>query len=181
MGREPSAGGAHLRVFALAAGGFVLFAIAIGWTGFGPALRWLGPDVVAAGELDPGPHGVPRTLPPRNSCASITGTDLRSPEEGLWFERNCVTPTAHRPASSTTCNRSEIDTHEFEEITPGLYIYRGSRSDHSYLWYASNEGCYDLVSSRLVSAVCADRTVTFRWGNEACAQHGGILVRVNGR
>lgn len=176
----PTRGSDQIRLFALAAGLLLLVGGSLSATGLGAALAWLGPEVVAAGVITPG-DGPARPLAPRTDCAAITGTDLRSPEEGLWFERHCATPTTHRSASTSTCNRSELSPTEFHEIAPNLFTYRGDRSDHAYLWYRSAEACFDLVSSRLVSAVCADMTVTFRWGPDACVPHGGILARVNGR
>lgn len=118
-------------------------------------------------------------LPDRTSCADIGRTDLRSPAEGVWVEANCV--TMRFIESSTSCNRTSVDAPEFVERAPQLYVFRGATAHQAYLWFESAAGCYDLVSSRSITAVCSDRTVTFSWDADACAGHGGVLFRVNGR
>lgn len=186
MRRAPARTSDRIPLFALASVMLLVLAGALTAARGSPA--WSASEAVAEGGTGPGhiEHGggsvTPRRQPPRTDCAAIAGTDLRSPEEGLWYERNCATLSAHQPASTvTTCNRTEMKPDEFREIGPGLFIYRGDRSDHAYLWYQSAPECFDLVSSRLVTAVCVDMTVTFRWGPDACARHGGTLAQVNGR
>jgi hypothetical protein len=124
---------------------------------------------------------VTRALPDRTSCTEIGRSDLRSPAEGLWVQRNCVAP-AQLPstASVTVCNRTSLDPGEFTEVAPGLHVFRHPSAGQLYLWYASAEGCFDLVSDRVVTAVCRDQSVTFSWSASACSAHGGVLALVNG-
>jgi hypothetical protein len=123
----------------------------------------------------------PPALPNRTSCAAIGRSDLRSPAEGLWVQGNCVAAPQLPPAeSATSCNRTALDPGEFTEVAPGLHVFRHPSAGQSYLWYASSEGCFDLVSDRVVTAVCGDQTVTFSWSTSACAAHGGVLALVNG-
>lgn len=120
-------------------------------------------------------------LADRTSCIEIDRSDLRSPQEGLWFQSNCV-PVSGSPllASSTDCNRRALDPADFTEVSPGLHVFRQSWASQGYLWYAGSEGCFDLVSARVVTAVCIDLAVSFEWDANACSAHGGILTWVNG-
>lgn len=121
-------------------------------------------------------------LDDRASCAEIGSSDLRSPSEGLWFQSNCA-PIPEPPliASTTNCNRTSLDPGEFTEVSPGLYVFRQTWASAAYLWYASSETCFDLVSARVVTAVCADQAVSFNRDASACSAHGGTLAWVNGR
>jgi hypothetical protein len=143
------------------------------WGSVAGGERAFAEDTTAAGRI-------PKPLPNRTSCADIDRSDLRSPEEGLWFEANCGT-ARNADAPPAACNRTALDAREFVEAAPGFFVYRHPGSSSGYLWYAAGENCYELVSSRVVTAVCADRVVTFKWSQDACASHGGTLVRVNGR
>jgi hypothetical protein len=136
------------------------------------------PPVLAAEQLTE----FPRTPVNGTSCEEIGSSDLRSPLEGLWFQSNCIVrPEAPLGAASTSCNRTSLDSAEFREVSPGLYIFRQTPSSHAYLWHSSSETCFDLVSAKVVTAVCADQTVTFNWKTSACSSHGGVLAWVNGR
>lgn len=121
-------------------------------------------------------------LADRTSCAEMGSSDLRSPPEGVWYQANCV-PAFALPliAPITSCNRTSLDLAEFTEVSPGLYVFRQAGATSAYLWFASSGGCFDLVSTRVVSAVCADQTVSFSWSKRACSSHGGVLTWVNGR
>jgi hypothetical protein len=119
----------------------------------------------------------------RSSCAEVGASDLQLPSEGLWFQSNCLAPS--QPAlvapMATTCNRTSLDPAEFTGVSPDLYVYRQARASTAYLWYASSEACFDLVSTRSVTAVCADYFVSFQWNARlACSGHGGVLALVNG-
>ena len=115
----------------------------------------------------------------RTSCHEIGASDLRSPREGLWFQDNCV-PVSDGPLAGTTpCNRRAIDGAEFTEVAPHLYVFRQSWASVGYLWYGA-EACFDLVSGQIVTAVCADLTVSFKWDPDVCSAHGGVLTWVNG-
>ena len=125
---------------------------------------------------------LPAALANRASCAEIGRSDLRSPPEGLWFQRNCIAaPAAPLVAANTSCNRTALDPAEFAEVSPRLYVFRRTLSSPAYLWYSSSESCFDLVSTRVVTAVCADQTVSFSWKASPCSAHGGVLAWVNGR
>lgn len=124
----------------------------------------------------------PAQVGDRADCAEIGLSDLRSPPEGLWFQSNCVAvPVAPLAANVTSCNRTSLNPAEFAPIAPGLYVTRGTAASQTFLWYASSDSCYDLVSARSVTAVCTDQTITFNWSTNVCAAHGGILAWVNGR
>lgn len=138
-----------------------------------------GPQVVNAGvfvtETRP-------TIAGRTNCAEIGVSDLRSPAEGLWFQTNC-TRTAGTQANliSTTCNRTSLDN-SFTQVAPGLFVSRLNAGSQGFLWYSESETCFDLVSARIVTAVCVDQTVSFDWrAGSGCSSHGGVLVLVNGR
>lgn len=146
----------------------------------------------AYGRLDAGPPtpaiaalestDVPPSPAHRTSCAEIGASDLRSPLEGLWFQSNCA-PILEPglTAISTKCNRVSLES-TFAPVAPGLYVSRQSPAAQGFLWYASSEACFDLVSARAVTAVCADQTVSFS-GNarSVCSSRGGVLAWVNGR
>jgi hypothetical protein len=135
-----------------------------------------GPPAPAA---EPAVHSSP-VLPDRTACLDIGTSDLRSPREGLWFQDNCL-PEAEGPLAGTApCNRSTFDTPEFDQVTSDLHVFRQSPSSFGYLWYAGAEACIDLVSARIVTAVCVDMTVSFRWVADPCAARGGVLTWVNG-
>ena len=141
-------------------------------------LTGVNPPALAAAQLTE----LPAALANRTSCAEIARSDLRSPPEGLWFESNCLlVPEPPLVANVTNCNRTSLDPTEFTSVAPGLFVTRQTPSSPAYLWYASSETCFDLVSARIVTAVCADQTVSFRWGTGACIAHGGVLAWVNGR
>ena len=153
---------------------FVIIANPQGWLPAGAGPLALGAGQLA--ELSP-------ALANRTSCAEIGNSDLRSPSEGVWVQGNCF-PIAELPliASTTSCNRRSLDSGELTVIAPGLYIYRQALGSPAYLWYSSSETCFDLVSARVVTAVCADQAVTFQWNaRSACSGHGGVLAWVNGR
>jgi hypothetical protein len=141
-----------------------------------PLLASLGSPAVAADQ--PG-HSSPAAVD-RTSCLEIGSSDLRSPGEGLWFQGHCVSSAVEPSAIAGSCNRSVLDPAGFTEISPGLHVFRQSWSSMGYLWYAGADGCFSLVSSRIVTAVCVDLTVSFKWDAGACAVHGGVLSWVNG-
>jgi hypothetical protein len=147
------------------------FAIAI-------AVAWGVPGRGAERASAEEPAPAKRGAPDRSTCKEIAGSDLRSPAEGVWFEANCAAAGGLQAApAAPTCNRTSLDPREFTEVAPGLFVFR-----QAYLWYASADDCFDLVSTRAVTAVCADRAVTFKWSREdPCAKHGSTLVRINGR
>jgi hypothetical protein len=132
---------------------------------------------VAAEQSSESPH-----VAGRSNCAEIGGSDLRSPSEGLWFQSSCIT-TVEPPLLPfiTKCNRTSLDD-GFTLLAPGLYVFRSPQSAAAFLWYGSAETCFDLVSEKIVTAVCADRAVSFKWNaRSACSVHGGVLAMVNGR
>jgi hypothetical protein len=133
------------------------------------------PVAAAAGLIDDSPGSVNRT-----SCAEFGTSDLGSPAEGVWFQANCTgSPAASLEGSRGECNRTSLDPSKFAMIAPGLYVFNGPPASRAFLWYASAENCFSLVSGRVVTVVCADQTVSFRWSDGACAVHGGVLARVN--
>ena len=159
---------------------FTVLVVATLWMA-GPALSRvfssLGPPALAAEEsVLASPE-----LADRMSCPEIGISDLRSPLEGIWYQGNCVAAsTTPLLDGSTVCNRSALDAGEFAEVAPGLHVFRRSFASTGYLWYARSEGCFDLVSARVVTMVCVDLTVSFAWDAKACTAHGGVLTRVNG-
>ena len=118
----------------------------------------------------------------RTSCAEIGISDLQSPVEGLWFQTNCSSNVSPQPNQvSTNCNRSTLDD-SFTSVAPGLFVSRLNSGSLGFLWYSQSEGCFDLVSARVVTAVCVDQTVSFDWSaRSGCTGHGGVLAWVNGR
>jgi hypothetical protein len=150
----------------------VVVANSNGWLPVG-----VGPPAFAAEQL----REFPPALADRTSCAEVESSDLRSPAEGLWYQSNCIpVPEAALVATSTSCNRTSLPAGEFTEVSPGLYVFRQTRTAAAYLWYSTSDACFDLVSARVVTAVCADRTVTFSWKASACSAHGGVVAWVNG-
>jgi hypothetical protein len=128
------------------------------------------------------PREVSIALPDRSSCGEIGTSDLRSPREGLWFQSNCVAvPEAPLIATNTSCNRTSLNPTEYAAIGSGLFVYRQAPGSQGWLWYASAESCFDLVSTRVVTAVCADQTLSFSLNASACSSHGGVAAWVNGR
>jgi hypothetical protein len=124
----------------------------------------------------------PQALANRTSCAEFGGSDLRSPAEGVWFQRNCTARSASLQERSTAeCNRTALDPAEFRLVAPGLYVFTQGPASRAYLWYSSSESCFDLVSARVVTVVCTDQTVSFDWSAGACSAHGGVLASVNAR
>lgn len=118
----------------------------------------------------------------RSSCAEIGVSDLYSPAEGVWFQSNCLAAEEKTTPGVTDCNRTAVDGSEFRAIATGLYLFRQTPGAPAYIWYESTPNCFDLVSSRLVTAVCGDQLVTFTWDTRAaCSRHGGVLATVNGR
>ena len=124
----------------------------------------------------------PQAVADRRSCAEIGGSDLRSPAEGVWFQASCL--ASREPSLTaliTDCNRVALDD-RFALVAPGLYVFRPTQSSGAFLWYARSATCLDLVSTRAVTAVCVDQTVSFNWNaRAACATHGDVLAWVNGR
>jgi hypothetical protein len=117
----------------------------------------------------------------RTDCGRFGSSDLRSPQEGLWFQANCTgVPDSPAAGNEATCNRTALDPAEFRLIAPGLYVFQQTTASRAYVWYASGEGCFNLVSARVVTVVCADQTVSFSWGKGVCSERGGVLARVNG-
>ena len=135
-------------------------------------------STLAVGQL---PDLTP-ALADRTNCAEIGRSDLQSPSEGLWFQSNCLAiPELPLTALTTNCNRTFLDRAEFIEVSPGLHVFRQSQASRAYLWYASSDACFDLVSTRVVTAICTDRTVSFDWKTSVCSANGGVLAWVNGR
>ena len=118
----------------------------------------------------------------RSDCAAIGSSDLHSPLEGVWYQTHCLAPSAFPQGVATTnCNRPSIAATEFRQVAPGLFIFRQTESSTAYLWYATTPNCLDLVSGRLVTAVCTDRAISFQSDLRlSCSDHGGVLVRING-
>ena len=161
-----------LACIVLAVGTLVLVASLNGWLQPGSS-----PPAVALEQLAEIPQ-----LADRANCAEIGSSDLRSPAEGHWFQNNCVQiPTSSLITTTAGCGRESLDPVEFTEVSPGLFVFRQTQGSPAYLWYASSETCFDLVSARVVTAVCANQTVSFDWNASACSVHGGVLAWVNGR
>jgi hypothetical protein len=171
--REPNLmwiGGLICAIWAVAA--LAVIGSSSGWLQSG------GPQPVAAAQLT---ESSP-SLASRTSCAEFGTSDLRSPLEGVWFQRNCTDRAASSQERSTSeCNRTSLDPAEFRLVAPGLYVFSQGPASRAYLWYASSESCFDLVSARAVTVVCADQTVSFNWAASACSTHGGVLAAVNAR
>jgi hypothetical protein len=139
----------------------------------------IGPPAFAAEQLaESSPAPADRT-----SCSEIGRSDLQLPSEGLWYQSNCIAiPELPLRASTTTCNKTSLNAAEFTKVSSVLYVFRQSAALPAYLWYSSSETCFDLVSARVVTAVCADQAVTFQWNaRSACSGRGGVLAWVNGR
>ena len=121
-------------------------------------------------------------LADRIDCASFGTSDLRSPLEGVWYQTHCLAPSAFpQGVASTSCNRSSFAAAEFRQVAPGLFTFRQTPSSPAYLWYATTPNCLDLVSGRVVTAVCTDNAISFQSDRRlSCAGHGGVLVRING-
>ena len=140
----------------------------------------------ASGEAAPKPGtsqgSVFATLPNRTSCDAIGSSDLHSPEEGIWYQTHCLPVSAFpQGVASTVCNRLSMDATEFSQVGPGLYVYRPTAGSTAYLWLATTPTCFDIVSARVVTFVCNDRTISFQWdARAACEKHGAILARING-
>jgi len=151
---------------------FVVVANSHGWLQLGSST-----PAVAVEQLTEFPQ-----LADRFNCAEIGGSNLRSPPEELLFQTNCVAaPEAPLVATNSSCNRRSLDAAEFGSVGSGLYVFHQAPASHAYLWYSSSETCFDLVSTRVVTAVCADQSVSFSWNPGACSTHGGVLAWVNGR
>jgi hypothetical protein len=120
-------------------------------------------------------------LPDRTECAEFGSSDLRSPAEGVWYQANCAGTTAPERVGSAECNRTSLDPVNFRQVAPGLFVYSRTPTSPAYLWYASSDTCYHLVSAKVVTVVCADETVSFNWNDDACSAHGGVLAKVNAR
>jgi hypothetical protein len=118
----------------------------------------------------------------RTSCAAIGTSDLLSPTEGVWYQTHCLPASAFpQGVATTSCNRPTVAAIEFRQVAPGLFVFRQSESSPAYLWYATTPNCLDLVSGRVVTAVCVDRAISFQSDLRlSCLSHGGILVRING-
>jgi hypothetical protein len=130
------------------------------------------------------PAGVSLTRPDRADCELIRGSDLRSPQEGIWFQSHCLPASAYTQGgiAANRCNRLSLDVAEFRPVADGLYVYRQTAGASAFLWYATGPDCFALVSDRLVTAVCMDRAVSFKWdARSGCAVHGGVLTRINGQ
>ncbi|MPZ50462.1 MAG: DUF3761 domain-containing protein [Dehalococcoidia bacterium] len=157
----------------------VLVAFVIIMSSYGALKLGGSPPAFAAEQL----AGSAPALANRSSCAEIDGSDLRSPLEGVWFQSNCVlNPELPLAGSPAGCNRTSLGPAEFTEFSQGLYVFRQTHASPAYLWYSSSETCFDLVSARVVTAVCADQAVSFGWNaRSACSGHGGVLAWVNGR
>jgi hypothetical protein len=168
----------------LVAAALVVGTFAVVLSSVNGVLSSLSPPALAADHSVPDAEPSAPPLPveaDRTSCVEIGGTALRSPQEGVWFQGNCVAGSASiLLAPATSCNQKALDPAGFKEVSPGLYVYRQSWAAAGYLWYASSEGCFDLVSARIVTAVCVDLMVSFSWDTSACSDHGGVLTWVNG-
>jgi hypothetical protein len=118
----------------------------------------------------------------RTSCAAIGTSDLLSPTEGVWYQTHCLPASAFpQGVATTSCNRPAIAAIEFRQVASGLFVFRQTESSPAYLWYATTPNCLDLVSGRVVTAVCVDRAISFQSDlRQSCSGHGGILVRING-
>lgn len=118
----------------------------------------------------------------RTNCADIGTSDLLSPTEGVWYQTHCLPASAFpQGVATTSCNRATIAAIEFRQVASGLFVFRQTESSPAYLWYASTPNCLDLVSGRVVTAVCVDRAISFQSDLRlSCSGHGGILVRING-
>jgi len=174
--------GARQEPYLLWLGGFICVALAVVALAaiahsYGRLQVGRPPAAAAAVELSQ----FPPPLADRLSCAEIGESDLRSPSEGLWSQSNCFPAVEAFPGPSTECNRASLDD-TFTPISPGLFVSRGNSASPGYLWYARSETCFDLVSTRVTTAVCADLAVSFKWdARAACSAHGGVLAWVNGR
>jgi hypothetical protein len=161
-------------------GGFICIVFALGILAFIASSRLHAGGALPASATEQS-TGISEARGERTSCLEIGDSDLRSPVEGLWFENNCLAVAeAALVPTSTLCNGTSLPAGEFTEVSPGLYVFRQTRTAAAYLWYSSSDTCFDLVSARVVTAVCADQTVSFSWEASACSAHGGVLAWVNG-
>jgi hypothetical protein len=178
---EPGLFDSFTRPYLLGIGGFIsVVLVAAMFVAIGPPLQSfltaVGQPALAAEQSgNSSPASADRT-----SCQEIGNSDLRSPGEGLWFQDNCTAGVSEGSPTSGVCNRDALDPVGFTEISPGLHIFRQSWASSGYLWYAGSDGCYSLVSPRIVTVVCVDLTVSFEWDVGACSSHGGVLTWVNG-
>ena len=178
---ESGESGAFTRPYLLGIGGLISFVlVAAMFVAAGPSLQSLltsfGPPALAADQ----PEASSPALVDRTNCLEIGSSDLRSPVEGLWFQDNCAAGVSEGSPTSGVCNRNALDPVGFTEISPGLHIFRQSWASSGYLWFAGSDGCYSLVSPRIVTVVCVDLTVSFEWDAGACSANGGVLTWVNG-
>ena len=152
--------------------GFAILANPLGWLNVGLPTPALATEQGAT----------PSTLGERSTCAEFHGGgELLSPEEGVWFQGHCVSTVALVDGVAPSCRRTSTDVPEFTQISPDLYVFRQGQGSAAFLWHASAEACLDLVSSQIVTAICADRAVTFGWDERsACSSHGGVIAWVNG-
>jgi len=174
--------GARREPYLVWCGGFICIVLTFAaLAGIASSSGWLqlggSQPAIAADRLTDFPQPADRA-----NCAEIGSSDLRSPPEGLWFQANCVA-IAESPlmANTASCNRTSLDPAEFTEVASGLYVSRRTPASPGFLWYASAASCFNLVSAGVVTAVCADQTVTFNREANACSDHGGVLAWVNGR
>jgi len=118
----------------------------------------------------------------RTDCALFGSSDLLSPLEGVWYQTHCLPASAFpQGVATTTCNRACLAAIDVRQVAPGLFIFRQTESATAYLWYATSPYCLDLVSGRVVMAVCVDQAISFQSDRRlSCAGHGGVLVRING-
>ena len=118
----------------------------------------------------------------RTTCAEfVVGGELQSPEEGVWFQGHCVSSVSLVDGVAPACRRTSTDAPEFTQIAPDLYVFQQGQGSVAFVWHASADRCFDLVSSQVVTAICANRAISFDWDESStCASHGGVVTWVNG-
>jgi len=151
---------------------FAILANPLGWLNVGQT----------APALATGRGTTPPTVGLRTTCAEFhSGGELLSPEEGVWFQGHCVSNVSLVDGVAPSCRRTSTDAPEFTQVSADLYVFQQGQGSAAFLWHASAERCLDLVSSQIVTAICADRAVTFSWDERsACSSHGGVIAWVNG-
>jgi hypothetical protein len=151
---------------------FAILANPLGWLNVGP------PAAAMATEQG----DALQTAGMRTTCAEfVNNGELQSPEEGVWYQGHCVSTVSLVDGVAPSCRRTSANAPEFTQVAQDLYVFRQGQGSAAFLWHASAEACLDLVSSQIVTAVCADRAVTFSWDERsACSSHGGVIAWVNG-
>ena len=115
----------------------------------------------------------------RASAAAIWHVEPAIARRGPLVPGNCLQAQASsgRGGRNRPCNRTLIDDVEVRpRLRRSLRLPPAEGVTCLPLVRHLTE-CFDLVSARIVTALCVDQTVTFNWNTRgACAEHGGFLA-----